>query len=168
MANKKYPEIKRVTGTFPSNRYGVSFETLSRQQKRLLIDNPIIRERCQSDQFVHILFELCQHRNTNKQDERYYYDWSTGDFVQLQELKENYNTIDWVCAISGKPIRAKMDDFNPENFIHPEYLDVLKAPMIDSQILKSSIEFRKHIKKLLLNQQQEFINLAKKNSKYNL
>jgi hypothetical protein len=86
----------------------------------------------------------------------------------MEDLKENYNTIDWVCALSGKPIRSKTDNFSLENFVHPEYHDALLAPMVDARILKSSIEFRKHIKKLLLNQQQEFLNLARKNSKKNL
>jgi len=56
-------------------------------------------------------------------------------------------------------------NFDLENFVHPEYYDVLKAPMVDSRILKSSIEFRKKCKKLLLDERQEFLNMARKNSK---
>lgn len=166
--SKKYPKIQRTGGSYPSNRFGVVLSNLSRQQKRLLIENPIMAERAQSDQFVHIIFEMCQHRYTTKKD-RIYYDWSTGKFMKMDKLKENYKTIDWVCALSGKPIRAKTDNFSLENFVHPEYHDVLSsATMVDSRILKSSVEFRKHVKKLLLNQQQEFLKLARKNSKKKL
>jgi hypothetical protein len=59
-------------------------------------------------------------------------------------------------------------NFDLENFIHPEYLDVLDAPMIDSRILKSSIEFRKECKKLLLAEREEFLKLAKKNARRSL
>jgi hypothetical protein len=37
--------------------------------------------------------------------------------------------------------------------------------MIDSRILKSSIEFRKKCKKLLLEEREDFLKLAKKNAK---
>lgn len=166
---KKYPEIKRTGGPYPKNRFGILYSTLSRAQRRLLMDYPILRERCQSDQFVQILFE--QHSYTFRSHNvfnKLFYDWSTGEVVQKEELHENYQTIDWVCAISGMPIRAKMGEFNLENFVHPKYHDVLKAPMVDSRILKSSVEFRKKCKELLLNQQQEFLKMAKKNSKKNL
>ena len=56
-------------------------------------------------------------------------------------------------------------NFQLENFIHPDYSEVLEAPMVDSRILKSSIEFRKYCKKLLLEDQQEFIRIVKKGKK---
>ena len=83
-------------------------------------------------------------------------------------LERSYNTVKWTCAISLKPIKARFMNFDLENFVHPEYRDVLKAPMVDSRILKSSIDFRKKCKKLLLEQREEFLKLAKKNSKSNL
>jgi hypothetical protein len=97
-----------------------------------------------------------------------YWDHSNQKLVDLPTLHDNYNQIDWVCAISLKPIKAKFMNFDLENFVHPEYHDVLKAPMIDSRILKSSIEFRKKCKKLLLEEREEFLKLAKKNAKRQL
>lgn len=163
---KKYPEIIRTGGPYPMNRFGIRLSTLSRAQRRLLNDFPLLRDRCKNDQFVQILFE--QHSYTFKSHNvfnKLFYDWSTGEIIHKEELLDNYQTIDWVCAISGKPIRARMDNFSLENFVHPEYHDVLKAPMVDSRILKSSVEFRKKCKELLLQQQKEFLKLAKKNSK---
>ena len=165
-AKNKYPEIQRTGGPFPANRFGIKFATLSRSQKRLLAENPLLRERCQDDQFTHILFEQDSYRMRGYNvDNKLFYDWSTGEILEKQTLLENYSTIDWVCALSGMPIRAKMNDFSLENFVHPKFHDALKAPMVDSRILKSSIEFRKKCKELLLNQQQEFLRLFKKNAK---
>jgi hypothetical protein len=49
--------------------------------------------------------------------------------------------------------------------VHPDYHDTLGGKTVDGRIIKSSVAFQKHVKKLLLNQQQEFLKLAKKNSK---
>lgn len=160
---KKYPQLNRTSGPFPANRHGIVFSTLSRAQKRLLIENPLIKDRCKSDQFVQIAFEQDSYRmRSHNVDNKLFYDWSTGEVLQKQEVLENYSTIEWKCALSGMSIRAKMGDFSLENFVHPKFHDALKAPMVDSRILKSSVEFRKKCKELLLNQQQEFLRLVKK------
>ena len=56
-AKKKHPKIERTSGPYPTNRFGIRFATLSKSQKRLLIENPLLKERCQSDAFALILFE---------------------------------------------------------------------------------------------------------------
>ena len=162
--NNKYPNIKRTNGPNPRNRYGVCYEGLSRQQRRLLLENPLIKERAQDDQFLQILFEVSRYKNQTSKN-RYYYDWSTGDFMKMEELYKNYDTIDWTCAFSGEPIRSNINNFNVENFVHPRYYDTLSGDMVDNRIIKSSIAFQEHIKKLLLNQQKEFLDLAKRNSR---
>lgn len=162
--NNKYPKIRRTGGPYPRNRYGVCYEGLSRQQRRLLLENPLIKESAQSDQFLHIIFEICKHKNDSKRD-KYYYDWSTGELMKSEELEESYDTIDWTCALSGEPIRSNINNFNAENFVHPDYHDTLGGKTVDGRILKSSVAFQQHVKKLLLNQQKEFLNIARKNSK---
>ena len=162
--NKKYPNIKRTGGPYPRNRFGVRYDSISKQQRRLLLEHPILKDRAQSDQFLHIIFEVCRHRHVDRFD-KFYYDLSTDSFVNMSELKENYDTIDWVCAISCRDIRSNINDFSPSNFIHEEYLDILNPNFVDARIVKSSVLFQKHVKKLLLNQQKEFLKLARKNSK---
>jgi len=162
--NNKYPKIRRTGGPYPRNRYGVCYDGLSLHQRRLLLENPILKERAQSDQFLHIVFELTRSRNTQHKD-KFYFDRSTNEFLQLEELKESYDTIDWTCALSGEPIRSNINNFDVTNFVHPDYWESLSGSSVDGRILESSLRFRKHIKKLLLNQQKEFINLARKNSK---
>lgn len=162
--NKKYPNIVRTGGPYPKNRYGVRYDSISKQQRRLLLEHPIIKDRAQDDQFLHIIFELCRHRHVDRFD-KFYYDWSTEEFVKLDDLKESYDTIDWKCALSGRDIRANINNFKPENFVHEEYHDTIDGEFIDGRIVKSSVLFQKCVKKLLLNQQKEFLKLARKNSK---
>ena len=161
--NKKYPNIKRTGGPYPRNRYGVRYDSISKQQRRLLLEHPIIKERAQDDQFLHIIFEVCRHRHVDRFD-KLYFDWSTSEFVKMEELKESYDTIDWKCALSDKDIRSNINDFSAENFVHTEYHDTLGGS-IDSRIWESSVLFQKHVKKLLMNQQKEFLKIVRKNSK---
>ena len=165
--NKKYPDIKRTGGPYPRNRYGVRYDSISKQQRRLLLEHPIIKDRAQDDQFLGIIFELCRPRNATR-DYKFYYDWSTDTFVQMDELKDNYDTLDWVCAFSGRAIKSKINDFSQENFVHPEYHGDLNQKMVDARIVKSSIEFRKKAKKVLLKQQKDFLKMARKNSESEL
>ena len=161
--NKKYPNIHRTGGPYPRNRYGVRYDSISKQQRRLLLEHPIIKDRAHNDQFLQIIFELCRHRHVDRFD-KLYYDWSTDEFVKLDVLKESYNTIDWKCALSDRDIRSNINNFSAENFVHPDYWDTLSGG-VDSRIWESSVCFQKHVKKLLLNQQKEFLKLARKNSK---
>ena len=165
--NIRNVEIKRTNKPYTHGRYGISFKDMRRYQKRILIENPIIKDSSSDDNFIYSIFKIFQ-KSTHTSPIKIYWDSNTRDFVKIEKLEENYNTIDWICALSGKPIRAKIDNFDLENFVHPEYHDALLAPMVDSRILKSSVEFRKHVKKLLLNKQREFLYHARKNSKINL
>jgi hypothetical protein len=99
---------------------------------------------------------------------KFYFDHESKKVLGAAQYLERINEIDWLCAISSKPIRAKFMNFDLKNFVHPEYHDVLDAPMVDSRILKSSVEFRKKCKELLLKEREEFLILAKKNAKRNL
>jgi hypothetical protein len=161
--NKKYPNIKRTGGPYPRNRYGIRYDSISKQQRRLLLEHPIIKERAQDDQFLQIIFEVCRHRHVDRFD-KLYFDWSTSEFVKMEELKESYDTIDWKCALSNKDIRSNINNFSAENFVHPEYHDTLGGS-VDSRIWESSVLFQKHVKKLLMNQQKEFLKIVRKNSK---
>ena len=161
--NNKYPEIKRTGGRYPKNRFGVRFDSISKQQRRLLLEHPIMKDRAHDDQFLQIIFELCRPKNSSI-NHKFYYDRSTESFVQIDELKDNYDTLDWKCAFSGRDIKSKIDDFSQTNFVHSEYHEDLNKEMVDARIVKSSIEFRKVAKKVLLKQQKDFIKMARKNS----
>lgn len=162
MNENRWVKLKKPKTPYEPARYGVSFKGMTRQQKRLLIEHPILKNRAQDFQFLQIIFKTCYKGPRKK---RVYYDTTINDFVSKNELIENYDTIDWHCALSGEMIKCNINDFSLENFVHPDHRDALNKAVIDTRILKSSIEFRKHVKKLLLEQQKELLDLAKKNSK---
>lgn len=161
-------KISRTAGPNPRNRYGIILAPLSKFLRKFLVEHRHIKRWSDDDQFTHCVLRMqrapLQHVTLTKK----YWDHVNDKLVDLVTLENNYNQVDWICAISLKPIKAKFMNFDLENFLHPEYYDALKAPMIDSRILKSSIEFRKKCKKLLLAEREEFLKLAKKNAKRSL
>lgn len=160
--------IERTGNPRFANRFGVILKFLPKSFRQFLIKNKNMGRWAHSDQWVECALKLQKPRIKDSSALKLYWDWESNSAVDKRTLENNYNTIDWICAVSGKPIRSKFMNFDLDNFIHPEYLDVLKAPMVDSRILKSSIEFRKKCKELLLNERQEFLNMARKNAKKRL
>lgn len=168
MSRTRHIEIRRTNGPNPRNRYGIILAPLQKSHRKFLVEHRHIKEWSDNDQFVKCVLTMYRSNNISQDNLKFYWDHENEMVVDKETLHSNYNTIDWICAISLKPIKAKFMNFDLENFIHPEYRDVLDAPMVDSRILKSSIEFRKECKKLLLNERQEFLKLAKKNAKRRL
>ena len=163
-----YIEIKRTTGAYPKNRYGIVFKPLMKLYRKFLVEHRHIRRWSQDDQFVSCVLRMQRPAIKNSSVLKFYFDHESKKVLGAAQYLERINEIDWLCAISSKPIRAKFMNFDLKNFVHPEYHDVLDAPMVDSRILKSSVEFRKKCKELLLKEREEFLILAKKNAKRNL
>ena len=160
--------ITRTAGPNPRNRYGIILAPLAKLYRKFLVDHRHIKRWSDDDRFVSCVLRMQKPAVRSVILTKKYWDHSNSILVDLVTLHDNCNTVEWICAISLKPIKAKFMNFDLENFLHPEYYDILKAPMIDSRILKSSIEFRKKCKKLLLDERQEFLRLAKKNAKRSL
>lgn len=160
--------IERTGGSYPINRYGIRLKPLQKKHRRFLVENRHIKKWSDDDQFIHCVLRMQKVSTKDSTAYKTYFDWQSERPVDINAFKESVNTVNWLCAISGKPIKSKFMNFDLENFVHPEYHDVLKAPMVDSRILKSSIEFRRKCKELLLNERQEFLDLAKKNAKRKL
>ena len=158
--------IEKTGGPWPANRYGIVLKYLPRFLRKFLITHRNLAKWSDDDQFMACVLKI--QRPNSRTNTKIYWDIVNDRAMDEKGLKLSYNTIDWYCAISLKPIRAKFMNFDLKNFIHPEYYDVLEAPMVDSRILKSSVEFRKKCKKLLLEQRAEFLKLAKKNAKRKL
>lgn len=158
--------ITRTGGPWPANRYGIVLKTLPRFLRKFLIDHRNLAKWQDDHQFMECILKM--QKPASVTSTKIYWDVINDRALDEKGLERSYNTVDWYCAISLKPIKAKFMNFDLENFVHPEYRDVLKAPMVDSRILKSSVDFRQECKKLLLEQRQEFLRLAKKNAKRRL
>lgn len=150
------------------NRFGIVLYLLPKSFRHFLVKHKHLYRWSESNQFIECVLKMQKPPLNNSSVLKIYWDHENKKVVDLDTLKLNYNTIDWRCAISGKPIKAKFMNFDLENFVHSEYHDILLAPIVDSRILKSSIDFRNKCKELLLKERQEFFDSARKNSKKRL
>ena len=158
-------KIQKSNNPKQAHRYGIKLDGLPRSIRQFLIENRSLNEWANDVQFLEQIIRIESNnlklKNSTKRN-KLYFDCTTETPVPMDDLVESYDTVEWTCAISKRPIQSKFNNFSLENFIHPEYLDVLEAPMVDSRILKSSVEFRKYCKNLLLEEQKEFMRIIKK------
>ena len=138
-------KIQKSNNPKQAHRYGIKLDGLPRSIRQFLIENRSLNKWANDVQFLEQIIRIelnnLKLKNNTKRN-KLYFDWTTKTPVPMDDLVDSY--------------------FSLENFIHPEYLDVLEAPMVDSRILKSSVEFRKYCKKLLLEEQKEFMRVIKK------
>lgn len=157
---KKYPHIVYKHGV--RGKHGVSFSTLSKSQKRFLLEHQNLKEFADNPQALSVVLGLFRGSN-NSLKSKMFYDWRQNEIKLVDELQRSYDSIEWTCALSGRPIMATMGDFSAKNFVHPEFWEALEGG-VSQEVLKSSIAFRHKCQELLLNQQKELMKVFKKNA----
>jgi hypothetical protein len=157
---KKYPHIVYKTGV--RGKHGISFESLSKSHKRLLLEHQNIRHISDDPQVMGAIFGIYR-TDTKSIKHKLFWDWRTESLRKIDPLKESYDMVPWKCALSNRKIMSSMNDFSPKNFVHPDYWDTLSGG-IDMSIVESSVAFRIKCQKLLTNQQKELLKLFKSNA----
>ena len=157
---KKYPHIIYKTGV--RGKHGISFESLSRSHKRFLLEHQNLRKIAHDPRVMSAIFGI--HRTDTKSiKHKLFWDWRTKKLRKIEPLKQSYDMVPWKCALSGRPILSSMSNFEPKNFVHPDYWDTL-GKNVDMAIVESSVKFRIKCQKLLLNQQKELLKIFKDNA----
>lgn len=158
--SKKYPSLLYKAGV--KGRYGVSFSTLGKSQKRFLLEHKNLKTVAEDPQKLLAIMGLFRGQN-NSLKTKLFYDWTQHDLKKINDLQSSYDSIEWHCAISGLPIKSQMGNFSAKNFVHPKYWDSLDTG-INRSVLESSIKFRQKCQELLLNEQRELLKVFKKNA----
>jgi len=157
---KKYPHIVYKTGV--RGKHGISFESLSKSHKRLLLEHQNLRHISDDPQVMGAIFAIYR-TDTKSIKHKLFWDWRTESLKKIEPLKDSYDMVPWKCALSGRPIMSSMNDFSPTNFVHPDYWDTI-GKNIDMLIVDSSVAFRIKCQELLMNQQKELLKLFKSNA----
>ena len=159
--NKKYPKIEYRT----DKRYTVTvdLDKLPKVWRRFMLDHPNVYHFMNDEQKLKAVMGLFRGSNDSSRN-KLFYDWRQGDMKSFTDLQESYSEVDWVCALSGRPIKSKMGEFDAKNFVHPEYWDTLNDK-IDQRVVRSSILFRQKCEELLRDQQKELMTIFKRNSR---
>lgn len=159
--SKKYPSLVYKSGV--RGKHGVAFLTLSKSQKRFLLEHQGLKVFARDAQKLLAVMGLFRGSN-NSLKSKLFYDVRHSDLKPIGRLQQSYDLIDWHCALSGRPIKSRMADFSAKNFVHPEYWNSLGAG-ISHQIIKSSVAFRQKCQQLLLQEQKELMKVFKKNAR---
>ena len=157
---KKIPQFEYKPGV--KGKHGISFKGLSKSHKRLLLDHQNLRRFAHNPGVMAAIFAIHKPINAGLR-QKLFYDHRTKDLKKIDDIRDSYATIDWHCAISGRPIKSRMTDFSPRNFVHPDYWDTL-SDNISETIVRNSIKFRQKCEELLLNQQKELMQIFKSNA----
>lgn len=157
---KKIPNFIYQIGV--RGKHGISFKGLSKSHKRFLIDHQNLKRYAENPGVMAALFAIHKPIN-NGLKEKLFYDRRDDSLKKIDGIVNSYSTIDWKCAISGRPIKSRMSDFSPKNFVHPDYWDTLTSN-VSENIIRNSIEFRKKCEKLLLNEQKELMQIFRSNA----
>lgn len=162
-------QIDRMTGPFRS-RWGIRLDKLEPYHQKILLENPLLEERSKNDMFLLILFRMADRSRSHKRSHKLYCNPYRESFTKYKDVLEDSKYIDWKCAITGKPIKSEIGNFEPNNFLCkeciPEYGN--RKRTVDKRIIQNSLEFREHCKKILLQQQKLHLKNVKKSSQADL
>lgn len=157
---KRIPHFEYKQGV--KGKHGIAFKGLRKSHKRLLLDHQNLRKYADKPGVMAALFAI--HKPTNKGiKEKLFLDRRDNSLKKIDGIVRSYSTVDWKCAFSGRPIKSRMTDFSPRNFVHPDYWDTI-GDTINENIIRSSILFRQKCEELLLNQQKELMQIFKSNA----
>lgn len=162
-------QLERGSGPV-KRKWGIRFTNLEPHHQRILLDNPLIQDRSKSDQFVLILFRMADLDKSNKQNRKIYYNPYKDSVDKYRDILKHSRQIEWKCAITGKKIMSELGNFEPNNFLADECKEEFgnKSKIIDQRIIESSLNFRKHCKKLLMQQQKLYLKNVKMSSQADL
>jgi hypothetical protein len=100
--------------------------------------------------------------NYKKTDKKVFFNIFSNSVTTIKEIEKDYNYIEWSCALCGADIKINVDNaFVMKDYCCPKCAEAQDSNFIDESILKSSIKFSKHCKKLFRKEQKEFIKHRK-------
>ncbi len=111
--------IEKTGGPWPANRYGIVLKYLPRFLRKFLITHRNLAKWSDDDQFMECVLKI--QRPNSRTNTKIYWDVINDRALDEKGLERTYNTIDWYCAISLKPIKARFMNFELKNFLTPRY-----------------------------------------------
>lgn len=156
--------IKRQNRGKRRTRFGIVLDLLLPRHQALLTDNELLKEHSGDDDYLSIIFKMEDKLKDNQNQKKLYVDPHTNEIVDVIQMNRNLKLVKWNCAYCRVEIESSLTNFEPENFTcskcFEKYLKDNK--WIPDVILQDSLAFTKHCKKLLREDQKNFINYLKR------
>jgi predicted RNA-binding Zn-ribbon protein involved in translation (DUF1610 family) len=156
-------KLKRIHFGWWKRKFNIMLDPLKPFERRILLDNPLLKYSADNDQFVLILFKIYDMQRNSKMLGKQYINPYVNNITTFKEIKKNSKEINWKCAICNIKIKSNIDRFDAENFLCPKCAEThTKGQFIDDRILYSSIKFRKACEFLYKHQQETYKHFVRK------
>ena len=144
-------------------RHGILIKGLKPSYIGALEKYPFIKESCEDDNFVKILFNLVDKENHEKNKSKFFIDPTDGEIKDKNKLLDEIRIIPWVCSYCKTKINSRIEDFSISNFCcdtcYETYTD--NGKKVSELVLNNSVEFTNHCKHLINKDRKTFLKYIK-------
>jgi len=155
----KVIKIKRSKAGKNPTKHGIVLKGLKPTYKETLRKYEFIKDHCDDNQFLYLLFDLVDKENLQKNKSKYFIDPTDGEVKDRKNLNEEIKIVPWKCSYCENAIKSKMDDFSNKNFTCKKcYKAYVKDEKRISQlVLENSVDFTDHCKRLINKDRKTFL-----------
>jgi hypothetical protein len=152
-------ELKRSKPGKNPTKHGIVLKGLKPLYQNTLKKYEFVKEYCDDDIFVNILFDIVDKESRLKNKSKYFIDPTDHKVKPRKKLQDEIRIIPWNCSFCKKEIRSKMDDFSVKNFTCKSCYDTYTndGKIVSELILNNSVEFTEHCKRLINKDRNNFL-----------
>jgi hypothetical protein len=140
-------------------KHGIILKGLKPLYQQTLKKHEFIKEHCEDDRFVNIMFGIVDREARSKNKSKYFIDPTDLEVKPRKRLVDEIKIIPWNCSFCKKEIQSKMDDFSVKNFTCKSCYDTYtnNGKIVSELILNNSVEFTEHCKRLINKDRKNFL-----------
>ena len=152
-------KIKRGNVGKNPTRHGIILQGLKPRYRNVLKKYEFIKEDCNDDVFVNLLFSLVDRETQYKNQSKFFIDPTDNEIKDRKLLIDEIRIVPWICSFCEKDIKSKMDNFSIKNFVCDNCYDIYvkDEKKISQLILENSVEFTEHCKRLINKDRKTFL-----------
>ena len=144
-------------------RHGILIKGLKPSYIEVLEKHKFIKDSCQDDNFVMVLFDLVDKENHEKNKSKLFIDPTDGEVKDKNRLLDEIRIIPWKCSFCNEKINSRMEDFSISNFCCDSCYEIYTddGKKVSELILNNSVEFTEHCKRLINKDRKTFLKYIK-------
>jgi hypothetical protein len=144
-------------------RHGILIKGLKPSHVATLDKYKFIKESCEDDTFVKMLFDLVDKENHGKNKSKFFIDPTDGEVKDKNRLLDEIRIIPWNCSYCNTKINSRMEDFSIANFCCDSCYEIYTddGKKVSELVLNNSVEFTEHCKRLINKDRKTFLKYIK-------
>jgi hypothetical protein len=143
-------------------KHGIMLKFLTHEQKRFLLENNHLKFISRKKSSVEAIFHIFFQEQLRKDNKLAMHNPFAATFSDRHQLNKDSQLVDWNCAICKTEIKSSMINYSPDNFLCNACKEVhSNSKIIDSRIKNNSVKFTEKCKKILTEDQGNFLKFIK-------